>query len=294
MAATLDGLEEDFRRRLEALVAASGGKVTIRSGYRSVEEQQRLWDNAVKKYGSPEAARKWVAPPGKSNHNKGFAVDLGGDLRLAAQLAPQFGLYFPMKHEPWHIEPVGSRTADSHEAWTANPSGEPNGDAHDVGFQLATFMRALSTDTEGVDSPEMEKDNEGRADDVARISSRRTTPGTVDGDLVGRLMAALRRTESSNNYTSRAKGSSASGAYGFVKGTWANFGGYAEAWMAPREVQDAKARMDLERKLREYGGDPRKVVQSWYYPAQVGNDSYVPEGNSLSLGAYADKVLTFL
>jgi hypothetical protein len=116
----------------------------------------------------------------------------------------------------------------------------------------------------------------------------------VDGDVVSRLMGALRRAESSGNYRARSGSSSASGAYQYVRGTWGGFGGYTEAWQAPPEVQDAKARQDIERKLREYGGDVRRVIQSWYYPAQVGNDAYVPKGNRLSLGAYADHVMGFM
>ena len=36
------------------------------SGYRSVEKQKQLWEQALKKHGTPEKARKWVAPPGGS------------------------------------------------------------------------------------------------------------------------------------------------------------------------------------------------------------------------------------
>lgn len=105
----LKGLDPVFAAKIQALVKASGGRVTIKSGFRSVERQSALWNAAVAKYGSAKAARKWVAPPGKSNHNHGKAVDLGGDLALAHKLAKQFGLHAPMSHEPWHFEPVGHR-----------------------------------------------------------------------------------------------------------------------------------------------------------------------------------------
>lgn len=101
-------MNADFRTRLLAMIAASHGAITIGSGFRSVEEQTALWNEAVKKYGSEAAARKWVAPPGKSHHNLGIAADLQGDLNLAHQLAPQYGLYFPMPWEKWHVEPIGS------------------------------------------------------------------------------------------------------------------------------------------------------------------------------------------
>lgn len=100
------GLNADFRSRLQQLIAASGGKIHLVSGYRSEERQAELFRAAVKKYGSEQAARKWVAPPGKSHHNHGIAADMGGDLALLKRLAPQFGLRLPMSWEPWHLEPV--------------------------------------------------------------------------------------------------------------------------------------------------------------------------------------------
>src|SRR5579871_6409568 len=36
------------------------------SGYRSGALQERLWNRALERYGSPEQARRWVAPPGSS------------------------------------------------------------------------------------------------------------------------------------------------------------------------------------------------------------------------------------
>lgn len=103
------GLDSAFQTAINQLIAASGGKVWINSGYRSPERQAELFAAAVKKYGSEAAARKWVAPPGRSRHNMGIAADLGGDMNLAASLAPQFGLYRPMDYEPRHWELQGSR-----------------------------------------------------------------------------------------------------------------------------------------------------------------------------------------
>ena len=92
---------------LEAAKSA-GHDIRIYSGYRSPERQGQLFEEAVKKYGSEAAARKWVAPPGKSRHNFGGAADLryGSDeaRKWAHENAPQFGLNFRMSYEPWHIE----------------------------------------------------------------------------------------------------------------------------------------------------------------------------------------------
>lgn len=101
--------EQVLSSSVQKLIAASGGKVKIVSGKRSTQRQAQLYAAALKKYGSPAAARKWVAPPGRSKHEHGLAFDLGGDIALAARLAPQFGLHRPMKHEPWHFELAGSR-----------------------------------------------------------------------------------------------------------------------------------------------------------------------------------------
>lgn len=101
-----EGMNPDFQSRLNAMVQASGGRLSITSGFRSNAEQQKLWNDAVRKYGSPEAARRWVAPPGSSNHEKGVAADLSGDLRWAHEHAAEFGLQFPLSNEAWHIEPA--------------------------------------------------------------------------------------------------------------------------------------------------------------------------------------------
>lgn len=98
---------------LSALIAAAPGKVSIYSGYRSPEKQATLYAAALKKYGSPEAARKWVAPPGKSQHGEGNASDLQFDSPATKKWvhdnAARFGLAFPLSNEDWHIEPVNAR-----------------------------------------------------------------------------------------------------------------------------------------------------------------------------------------
>ncbi len=124
-AQNFEGLNPVLQKQVNALVQASHGKVYIKSGYRSPQEQQALYDTAAQRYGA-QYANNWVADPQASNHVQGLAVDLGGDLQVASQLAPQFGLNAPMPWEPWHFEfPSTAETAHS-AAYTVPPAGEMN------------------------------------------------------------------------------------------------------------------------------------------------------------------------
>ena len=121
-----DNMDPAFASKLQALVDASNGRLSIESGYRDEATQQQLYDAAVAKYGPDEAAN-WVAPPGHSNHEKGIAADLSGDLQWAHEHASEFGLYFPLSNEDWHIEPVGSRDPSTNGAYTTGPRGPVSG-----------------------------------------------------------------------------------------------------------------------------------------------------------------------
>ena len=114
----LTGLNSGFASQLAAMVAEAEralgpGVVKITSAFRTVERQAELFDQAVRKYGSEAEARKWAAPPGKSNHNLGLAADLSFGNPAARSWvhgnAGRFGLGFPMSWEPWHVEPANAK-----------------------------------------------------------------------------------------------------------------------------------------------------------------------------------------
>lgn len=93
-----------------------GVRVEVFSSYRSVAKQQRLFNQAIRKYGSVQKARKWVAPPGKSRHNYGNAIDLNmyrNGKKIPQKefdtIIAQAGMYRPMSWETWHIEPLSTR-----------------------------------------------------------------------------------------------------------------------------------------------------------------------------------------
>ena len=91
----------EILKRLDALAGKKGVKFHVTSGYRSIEEQQRLWDNRAS---NPNP----VAPPGKSRHHRGEAADvsIGGrpiqSVISAAELRAA-GLN-PLAGDPPHVE----------------------------------------------------------------------------------------------------------------------------------------------------------------------------------------------
>lgn len=100
------GLHPALGSAVTRLIEASHGSIYVVSGFRGPREQARLWASALAEHGSVESADDWVAPPGTSMHERGLAVDLGGDLALADRLVRSMRLPLtrPLSHEPWHFE----------------------------------------------------------------------------------------------------------------------------------------------------------------------------------------------
>ncbi|MDP9224483.1 MAG: D-alanyl-D-alanine carboxypeptidase family protein [Actinomycetota bacterium] len=105
------GLKPQLADALRRLIAAAHGAVRVVSGYRSSDQQNALWERALKAYGNANVADDWVARPGASMHERGLAIDLGGDLNLATRIIARLHLpmWRPLANEPWHFELTGSR-----------------------------------------------------------------------------------------------------------------------------------------------------------------------------------------
>lgn len=166
-------LKRDAYQAYVALKAAAerdgipANLLTVVSAHRSVAHQKELWEQALRKYGTPERARIWVAPPGTSAHHTGRAIDfwLGSGLssknlgamratpayRWLVCNAARFG-FSPYAAEPWHWEftPVGSispspagppsplpgrtrRYAAQNQAWVRHPGAN---EGAPVGFSF--------------------------------------------------------------------------------------------------------------------------------------------------------------
>ena len=94
-----------------AQVAAKKESVELKivSGFRTLERQKYLFDQAIKKYGSYKEAAKWVAPPEVSHHPMGLAIDVNypDEPESAKWLEVngyKFGLCRTFKNEWWHFE----------------------------------------------------------------------------------------------------------------------------------------------------------------------------------------------
>jgi hypothetical protein len=110
------------------------------------------------------------------------------------------------------------------------------------------------------------------------------------------FMWGLRQEESSNRYNlAPESGSSASGAYQYLRSSWANYGGYAQAYLAPASVQDQKAKADLTRLYNQYHNWDQ-VAAAWLYPVWAGDrgkwGQKVPN-NPITISQYVGKVLGY-
>lgn len=199
----IEGMGDELRIGLENMITQApphiGQGLSVFSGYRSVETQVRLWEAAVKKYGSAKAARRHVAPPGKSQHNHGNAADLrwnGKRLDAAPKEvrdwvhanAGSFGLKFPMDWEPWHIEAASTRGGKTASAKAPPPKTRagytrtdevvtPGGERISVAYEVVdeSVLRAASGDLQPRDRSRASSD-EQIAEMAARLDPARLMP----------------------------------------------------------------------------------------------------------------------
>jgi zinc D-Ala-D-Ala carboxypeptidase len=128
---------EAAKALMKMIYAARDEKVWIIpvSGFRTIEQQKKLFDEQIKRRGSIQEAAKISAPPGYSEHHTGYAVDLADghfpkqDITLKFEKTDAFGwlnrhaqefgfeLSFynsnpqGVGYEPWHWRYIGSPEA---------------------------------------------------------------------------------------------------------------------------------------------------------------------------------------
>lgn len=282
MASPWDNVDANFAANLRAMIAESGGRITVVSGYRSPERQSQLWGEALRRYGSEAEARKWVAPPGKSNHNKGLAFDLGGDLQLAHQLAPKYGLVFPMGHEPWHIEPAGTRESSDPDAYTTDPNAPTEQDqATDGVFATVSGLlgeklfsglgeQAGSSILNGGSTSSL---GEGATPSMGASTAPEKTPtaaattgGMTAGGDIDAFMRAIGGQESGGSYDATNASSGAHGKFQIMPANWPSWSreaGLGENAPQTPENQEKVARFKMQQYYDQFGSWD-KVAKAWY------------------------------
>ena len=120
--ANLDPQLASAMREAAGAAASDGIRFEVTSGWRTPRYQQWLLEEAIRTYGSEEAALQWVAAPDRSHHVTGGAIDIGP---LDAQSwliehGATWGLCQIYANERWHFEratePGGSCPAPREDA----------------------------------------------------------------------------------------------------------------------------------------------------------------------------------
>ena len=91
----------DSFMKMKSAAASQGVNITLSSSYRSYEKQAYLYQ--LYKSGRGNLA----APPGKSNHEKGLAIDAANGIPWLQRNAPKFGWKATVPSEDWHFEYMG-------------------------------------------------------------------------------------------------------------------------------------------------------------------------------------------
>lgn len=125
--ANLDPALRAALRQAATDAEADGVAMVVTSGWRSPDYQEFLLNEAIATYGSAAEAARWVAPPARSAHVAGAAVDIAGvdaTLWLSAHGAA-YGLCQIYLNEPWHYELRPAAATDGCPAMYADPTQDP-------------------------------------------------------------------------------------------------------------------------------------------------------------------------
>ncbi|MFI6924031.1 D,D-peptidase/D,D-carboxypeptidase VanY-N [Nonomuraea spiralis] len=109
-AEDLRGLDAGARAAFEAARTEAlwghGQLLGLTSGYRDAVVQQRMFDEEVRRTGSPATARMLVLPPAESSHVRGIALDVRPHegARWLEEHGARYDLYRMYDNEWWHFE----------------------------------------------------------------------------------------------------------------------------------------------------------------------------------------------
>ena len=114
-------------RRAATDAAADGVELSVTSGGRAREHQDRLRREAVHADGAAEAAARWGAAADTSAHVSGDAVDVGPSAAAAwlSEHGAEHGLCRIYDNEPWHYELRPEAVGGSCPPMYADPTHDP-------------------------------------------------------------------------------------------------------------------------------------------------------------------------
>ncbi len=176
-----EGLREPLKSIVEKIIDESGGRVTISSGYRTHEEQQTLYNNYIAGKGN------LAAKPGSSRHEHGMAVDFGGDLNLAAQLASKHGLIASVPDERWHYTLGDGQSYEGDPDFSSieyDLGGSQNpGDVFTN--RLHSVLRIIGQDMDGTGSPYVSVQNPATTTVASPVAGQGGSNGAQVGATAG-------------------------------------------------------------------------------------------------------------
>lgn len=207
----------------------------------------------------------------------------------------------------------GSTTSSSSTSTTTTTTAPPNTAAPPTPTRTATTSTSTSTasttttttvaaspnDTEPTTTAPVitMPVNTVTAQPAPTVSQPTARNVTAYPDQIEYILATIRYLESRGIYTLPPNKASASGAYQYITSTWNNYAGYAHAYLAPPEIQDQRAALDVTNILRDFDNDVSMVPVMWYYPAAVREPwrmDVVPSphnGNTLTIREYQTRWL---
>ena len=112
-------LDPIFSGRLSALAKASGVAFNVTSGYRSIEEQTKLYNMYLSYKKTGIGTIKSAAVPGKSSHNYKIAADISTQpIRgMDNSQLKKYGLCKPIKSEGWHVQAIETQYERDFAKW---------------------------------------------------------------------------------------------------------------------------------------------------------------------------------
>jgi TP901 family phage tail tape measure protein len=177
LAGSTTGLNPEFLRRFMAY-SDRVGPLRIVSGFRSRAQQERLYALYLSGRGN------LAARPGSSKHERGLAIDHAPVANASMKaIARQFRLHYPVRGEPWHVEPFAR-------------GGFHGLRSYDRGGELAPGYTLAHN---GTGRPEMVVPSASRQAAGPTITIRTTNQWYVDGELGLSSRRELERMMDDNN-----------------------------------------------------------------------------------------------